>query len=115
MALNKEIWIAQIKEGFYPNRIFLNKVMDYSAEVENDKIHFASAGIDPNVLINNSTYPIAIVGRQDIDNSIVLDKFETENTIVRRPEAIEYSYDKLESVIRQHRQVLQTSTAKKAA
>lgn len=33
---------------------------------------------------------------------------------MRRPDAIEYSYDKLESVIKQHRSVLQASTAKKA-
>ena len=114
MALNKEVWVKQIKEGFYPNRNFLTKVLDLSEYVENNIIHFPSSGIDPNVLINNTTYPIAVVGRTDEDNSISLDKFETENTLVRRPDAIEYSYDKLESVIRQHRSTLQTSTAKKA-
>lgn len=115
MALNKEVWIGQIKENFYPDSSFLTKVMDFSSEVSNNKIHIASAGIDPKVLINNTTYPIAIVGRDDEDNEISLDRFETENTIVRRPEAIEYSYDKLESVIRQHRQTLQKSVAVKAA
>ena len=34
---------------------------------------------------------------------------------MRRPDSIEYSYDKLESVIRQHRSTLQASTARKAA
>lgn len=115
MALNKEIWVGQIKENFYPDSSFLTKVLDYSADVNNNKIHMASAGIDPKVLINNTTYPINIVGRDDEDNEIPLDKFETENTIVRRPDAIEYSYDKLESVIRQHRQTLQKSVAIKAA
>lgn len=115
MALNKQVWISQIKEGFYPERSFLKKVEDYSDSVDNDMLHFPSAGIDPKVLVNNSTYPIKIVGREDEDNAIVLDKFETENTLVRRPDAIEYSYDKLDSVIRQHRSTLQTSTARKAA
>ncbi len=115
MALNKQIWISQIKEGFYPERSFLNKVEDFTDLVDNDMLHFPSAGIDPKVLINNSTYPIKIVGREDEDNAIVLDKFETENTLVRRPDAIEYSYDKLDSVIRQHRSTLQTTTARKAA
>ena len=115
MALNKEVWIGQIKENFYPDSSFLTKVLDFSSEVENNKIHMASAGIDPRVLINNTTYPIAVVGREDEDNEIPLDKFETENTIVRRPDVIEYSYDKLESVIRQHRQTLQKSVAIKAA
>lgn len=115
MALNKEIWVNQIKEGFYPDRSFLSKVVDLSGFVNSDIIHFPSAGIDPNVLINNTTYPIKIVGREDRDNQLELDKFETENTLVRRPDAIEYSYDKLESVINQHRSTLQTSTARKAA
>lgn len=114
MALNKEIWINQILEGFYPNDSFLQKVVNYSAFVENDRLHIASAGIDPKVLINNTTYPIKYTGRDDVDNEIVLDKFETENTIVRRPDAIEYSYDKLESVIRQHRATLRKSVAMKA-
>jgi len=115
MALNKQVWINQIKEGFYPERSFLNKVEDFTDLVDNDMLHFPSAGIDPKVLVNNSTYPIKIVGREDEDNAIVLDKFETENTLVRRPDAIEYSYDKLDSVIRQHRSTLQTTTARKAA
>lgn len=115
MALNKQVWISQIKEGFYPERSFLKKVEDYSDLVDNDMLHFPSAGIDPKVLVNNSTYPIKIVGREDEDNAIVLDKFETENTLVRCPDAIEYSYDKLDSVIRQHRSTLQTTTARKAA
>lgn len=115
MALNKEVWISQIKEGFYPESSFLKKVEDHSDSVDNDTLHFPSAGIDPKVLVNNTTYPIKIVGRDDTDHAIVLDKFETENTIVRRPDAIEYSYNKLDSVIRQHRSTLQTSTARKAA
>lgn len=115
MALNKEVWITQIKEGFYPEGSLLKKVEDFSGFVDNDFIHFPSAGIDPKVLVNNNTYPIKIVGREDEDNAVELDKFETENTLVRRPDAIEYSYDKLDSVIRQHRFKLQTATARKAA
>lgn len=115
MALNKEIWLNQIREGFYPDDSFLQKLTNYDAFVENDKIHIASAGIDPKVLINNTTYPIAVIGRDDEDCSFELDKFETENIIVRRPDAIEYSYDKLESVIRQHRSTLRKAVTMKAA
>ena len=53
MGLNKQIWISQIKENFYPERSFLQKVLDFSGLVENDSLHFASAGIDPKVLVNN--------------------------------------------------------------
>ena len=114
MALNKEVWIDQIMQGFYPDDSFLQRVKDFSEFVENDRLHIASAGIDPKVLINNTTYPIKTVERDDEDNEIILDKFETENTLVRRPDAIEYSYDKLESVIGQHRATLRKSVAMKA-
>ena len=114
MALNKEVWINQIKEKFYPEDSFLKAVTDLSEFVDNDKIHMPSAGIDPQVLVNNTTYPISIVKREDDDFTAVLDKLETVNTIVRRPDELEYSYDKLESVIRQHRSTLRTAAAKKA-
>lgn len=114
MALNKEVWINQVMEGFYPDDSFLQKAKDFSEFVENDRLHITSAGIDPKVLVNNTTYPIKTIERDDEDCEIILDKFETENTIVRRPDAIEYSYDKLESVIEQHRATLRKSVAMKA-
>ncbi len=115
MALQKEIWVNQIKQNFYPNSSFLNFVRDFSALVEFDAINIAEAGVDPDVLINNNTYPIVVKQRVDKNQRIELDKFETENTLVRRPEVIEYSYDQLESVLMGHRSTLRASTAKKAA
>lgn len=115
MALNKEIWINQILSGFYPDDSFLQKVVNYSEFVENNRLHVPAAGIDPKVLIDNTTYPRKVVEREDEDNEIPLAKFETENTLVRRPDAIEYSYNKLESVIGQHRATLRKSVAMKAA
>ncbi|MCB6062530.1 hypothetical protein [Flavobacterium psychrophilum] len=75
----------------------------------------ADAGFDPNVLINNTTYPIAITQRNDTPLSFELDLFETENTLVSSPEAVELAYDKMESVIYGHRMALQSKTALKAA
>lgn len=115
MALNKQVWLNQIKEGFYPDGSFLKYTLDESESVNANRIHIASAGIDPNVIINNITYPIAVVGRVDDDCEIPLDTFSTENTIVRRPEAIEYSYNKVESVVRQHRKTLLKACETKAA
>lgn len=91
MALNKEIWINQILSGFYPDDSFLQKVVNYSEFVDHNRLHVPAAGIDPKVLIDNTTYPIKVVEREDEDNEIPLAKFETENTLIRRPDAIEYS------------------------
>lgn len=114
-TLNKQVWIRQILEGFYPDSSFLKYPKSMSGLVENDVINLAEAGVDSVVLVNNSTYPIRVAQRIDTPLAIELDKFETENTLVRRPDAIEYSYDQLESVIRGHRASLMAKTAEKAA
>ena len=113
--LNKEVWVNQLMEKFYPESSFLNYVRDFSSLTENDAINLAEAGVDPVVLINNKTYPIKIVQRVDTPIRIELDTFETENTLVRRPEVIEYAYDQLESVLMGHRNILRLRTAEKAA
>jgi hypothetical protein len=113
--LNKEVWVSQLMEKFYPDSSFLSHVKDFSGLVDNDAINIAEAGLDPDVLINNTTYPIATVQRIDTSIRIELDKFETENTLIRRPEVIEYAYDQLESILMGHRNVLRTKTAEKAA
>jgi hypothetical protein len=114
-TLNKEVWVNQLMEKFYPDSSFLKYARDFSGLVENDAINMAEAGVDPDVLINNTAYPIAVSQRVDTPIRIELDKFETENTLVRRPEVIEYSYDQLESVIMGHRNILRATTAIKAA
>lgn len=114
-GLHTEIWIRQLLRGFYPDSSFLKYAVDLSKLVDNDKINLAEAGMDPTVLINNTTYPIRIVQRIDTPIAIEMDKFETENTLIRRPETIEYAYDQLESVLKGHRDSLRAKTAEKAA
>ena len=115
MTLQKQIWTDQIMTGFYPVASFLNYAKDFSPLADNDIINMADAGFDPNVLINNTTYPIAIKERADTPLSFELDLFETENTLVKNPEAVELSYDKMETVLYGHRMALQNTTSVKAA
>ena len=114
-TLEKEIWIDQLMKNFYPDSSFLKYAKDFSSLVDYNAINMAEVGADPDVLINNTTYPIKVVQRVDKPLRIELDKFETENTLVRRPVVIEYSYDQLESVLMGHRNTLRAKTAMKAA
>lgn len=114
-TLNKQVWTDQIMKNFYANASFLNYAKDFSELAENDVINMADCGFDPDVLVNNTTYPITIVKRDDSPLSFELDLFETQNTLVRNPESVELSYDKMESVIYGHRMALQSKTAMKAA
>lgn len=114
-TLNKEIWLPEIMEGFYADDSFLKESRDMSAFVENNKINLAEAGVMPNVLINNTTYPVPMAERGDTPLEIELDYFDTENTVVRNAEKAELVYDKLASVTYGHKQALKQYFLKKAA
>lgn len=113
-GLLKEIWIAKIMENYYANDTFLSRAQDMSEFVNNNTINLADAGVDPDVLINNSTYPIPIVERTDTPLALPLDYYDTKNTVIRNAEAVQLSYNKMESVIRGHRNTLKQKTAAKA-
>lgn len=115
MAIEKQIWISMLMEGFYPNRSFLTRSVDMTAMVEYNKINLAEAGVAPDVLVDNTDYPIETAQRDDIPLELPLHTFDTNNTVVRNVEAMELAYDKMESVVRQHRNVLQAKTAAYAA
>lgn len=113
--LTKEIWLADIMEKFYPVSNFLSAARDLSQFVENDKLNLAEAGVDPNVLINNTTYPVPFAERTDTPLEIVLDVYDTEGTVLRNAELVELAYDKRQSVVLGHKNALLLKFAQKAA
>lgn len=106
MAIEKQIWVDKLMEGFIPDTSFLSDSVDMSEHVDNNKINLAEAGIDPKVLLDNTNYPVATADRTDLPLELPLHTFDTENTVVRNLEKKELSYDKVESVIRSHRNAL---------
>lgn len=114
-TLKKQLWINQLLNNFYPNSSFLNFVTKFDSLVEYDKLTLADVGLDPLVLIDNITYPIAVTERSDNPIEITMKLFETENTLVRSPDEVELAYDKVNSVIWGHKQALQSAVAKIAA
>lgn len=102
-GLQKEIWTDILLEKFYPNGSFLSTVRDMSALVENNKINLAEAGANPDVLVDNTSYPIATSTRTDTALELPLKTLDTTSTIVRNLEAMEVSYDKVASVLSGHK------------
>ena len=115
MAIEKQIWTDKIMEGYIPDNSFLSRSVDMSPLVEYNKINLGEAGIDPEVLIDNVSYPIATESRTDTPLELPLHTFDTKNTVVRNLEKKELSYDKVESVVRGHRNALRTKTSTYAA
>ncbi|PIY07907.1 MAG: hypothetical protein COZ18_14960 [Flexibacter sp. CG_4_10_14_3_um_filter_32_15] len=113
-GLRKEVWLNVILEQYDEEVTFLDNTTDLSAFVENDKINLAEAGIDPDVLINNTTYPVAVNERTDTPYALDLDYYDTENTLLRNAEAIELAYNKMQSITRRHAQALKNKQAERS-
>ena len=114
-GVKQEIWTGELVKAFRSDPSFLSTIRSYDQYVNNDVIHLVDVGADPTVLINNTTYPIAVVARTDGDIPIALDKFDTTNTSVSDDELYALPYDKIASVVEQHAEVLKEVTAAKAA
>ncbi|WP_044203871.1 hypothetical protein [Flammeovirga sp. OC4] len=115
MAVWKQIWLDIIKEGFYPDGSFLSEVVDMSEFVEYNTLNLAEAGADPDVLIDNTTFPIPASTRTDIPHTLPLATLTTKSTIVRNIEEMETNYKKMDSAVRGHRNALYKKAVQLAA
>lgn len=105
-GVNKEIWIDKLKENFFSKFEWLNGVDDWSEWVEFNTINFTIAGVNPTILKNNAVWPIVAAQRTDTNATVVLDTYDSTTTRIHNVEEIEASINKLESVVKQHRNSL---------
>ena len=112
-----EVWTGEMVKKLNAGlqATFLNGIPDYSTNVNNEVIHLVDVGGDPDVLVNNTTYPIPIQDLEDGDIAIGLDKFQTKATRVTDDELYAISYDKFGSVVERHRESIVTVKYKKFA
>lgn len=91
-----------------------NAIKSFDQYAENDVIHLVHIGVDPTVLINNTSYPLGIETLQDADKAIQLDKYQTKATAITDDEVKALSYDKMASVIERHKEALDAAKYSKA-
>ena len=94
---------------------WLDGIPDNSSIVENDIIHLVEVGVDPDVLVNNTTYPIPLQALDDADIAIQLDKFQTKVTPITDDELHAISYDKMTRVKESHGNSINDAKFAKAA
>ena len=78
--LQKEVWIAGIQENPIPNTSFVFASTDKSEYVENNKLHLAEAGIEPDVYENyfeGNENDLPLQAITDIPNEVVLKTYST--------------------------------------
>ncbi|MGN6604557.1 MAG: hypothetical protein ACTHK8_19010 [Ginsengibacter sp.] len=105
-GLAQEIWLPDVKQDFYPDNSFLSEPQDMSELVDNDAINLAEAGIDPDVLVNNAAYPIAMTDAGDTALRLILDTYDTTSTVVRNAVALELKYDQRALYTSKHKKAL---------
>lgn len=119
MALEKEVWEAELKENPIPDTSFVFQSEDKSEHVENSVIHLQEAGIEPTVYENffaaDPDAELPIMAVNDIPNEVLLSTFSTAVTRHRKLEEIELSYPRRQSVVNRHRTALSKNMGKKAA
>ena len=99
-----EIWTGELVKSLRGGLegSWLDGLPDQSSITNNDVIHLVDVGVDPDVLINNTTYPIPIQALEDKDIAVKLDKFQTKVTPITDDDLCPSSYDKMSRVKESH-------------
>ncbi len=116
-GLYPEVWTGELIKQF---RIgieaigWLHKIRSFDSYAHNNVLNFTQIGGDPTVLINNTTYPLAVEELEDNNKAITLDKYQTKPTKITDDELHGLGYDKIGSVIERHTAVINETKYKKA-
>jgi hypothetical protein len=77
-------------------------------------IHIPTTEFQPEVLINNTTYPIALQEYTDDTATIALDKYQTKVTTISDDDAMGATYDKIDTATQSHTTAIASTKYQKA-
>lgn len=115
-----EIWEGRVRQTLENGAVapFLDGVAELDGDVmqmgEENIIHVPATHFNPEVLINNKTYPLALQEYDDETVSIKLDKYQTKPTSVTDDQVIGASYDKIDAVTKAQTNSITARKYKKA-
>ncbi|MCH7400120.1 hypothetical protein MM236_19145 [Belliella sp. DSM 107340] len=98
-ATDRAPWLDGIPE--IPGDV---QVINGGSKSEKNTIHIPLSEFEVDVLINNTTYPIAVQEYDDDEIIINLDKFQTLATSISDDQTIGASYDKVNEATRNHQE-----------
>lgn len=119
-GIYREVWTGVVKTEMTMNDVapWAARIEDFSRYVssvgnEAQVIHLAYMGVMPDVLINNTTYPIAIQDLAAEDIVIQLDKFQTKVTPITDDELYAITIEKMKLVAAKHARAININKYKK--
>lgn len=116
-GLYPEAWTGEFVKAFRTAAQavgWYSKIRSYDQYVKDDTIHLVDIGADPEVLVNNTTYPLEIETLEDGDIAIRLNKFQTKPTRITDDELHGLGYDKIGSVVERHKDAFSERKFKQA-
>lgn len=115
-----EIWESRVRQTLENGAVadFLDGVSELDGDVtqmgEENIIHIPTSEFNPEVLINNKTYPIAIEDYTDDEVIVKLDKYQTKATKVTDDQVMGASYNKIDAVTKTHTNSINARKYRKA-
>ena len=103
MALQKEIWIKSIVDGLWPEESFMSKAVNDDQYVSNKTVHIPNAGSASSVQMDRSQVPATAKKRTDSEITYSLHEFTTDPVVIQFTEALQLSFSKRESVLKEDR------------
>lgn len=98
MALQTEVWTADIAETLFAGNEFLNFATDHSSYVNNKTVHVPQSGAAASVSKNRSSLPATIAQRTDTDLNYNLNEYTTDPILITDLDEIQTAYNKRQSV-----------------
>ena len=115
MAFQKEMWTKDIQENLYAGAEFVQNSLSHDAFVDNAKVHIPQSGTIGSVVKNRTVLPATIAQRADTDRSYDLNEFTTDPIVLHDVEAVQETYDKRMSILKDHLDILNDRIAQEAA
>ncbi len=108
-----ELWESRVRTNLTSatNAPFLDGIAELDSPViesgsgdasEANSIHIPISTFEPDVLINNSTYPLAVQAYSDTEAVVQLDKYQTKVTTLTDDQVIGASYNRIDTATASH-------------
>lgn len=120
-----EVWLNRVRQNLTNQDVapWLDGIPELDVQVaemgsgdasEMNVIHIPRTNFNPDVLINNTAYPLAIQAYTDDEVLVALDKYQTKATSISDDKIIGASYDVIDPATKSHSRAINVRKFKKA-
>jgi hypothetical protein len=110
-GVQQAIWVDTIEENIYADNQFMMQSRDDGAFLEGRTVKLNQAGNKPGVKKNRVSLPATATKREDTTADYDIDEYTTDPIVIGKTEEIESNYDKRQSVLFDHTEILKESVA----